>query len=198
MEAAARICERLRSELGSDAVLSSPAERWLHAPEASRERGDCVAVVRATREEQVRALLRCAVESGVAVVPRGAGTSPTGSALPRAGSVVLDLSSMNRILDLDAKDQVAVVEPGVLTGALQAAAEASGPFYPPDPASSRFSTIGGNVATCAGGLRAVKYGVTRDYVLGLRAVLAGGEVVETGGRSLKDVMGYDLTRLLVG
>jgi glycolate oxidase subunit GlcD len=115
-----------------------------------------------------------------------------------AGGLVLSLNRMNRILEIDPADMVARVEPGVVTADLQAAAEAQGLFYPPDPASRAFSTLGGNLAECAGGIRAVKYGVTRDYVLGLTAVLGDGRVIQTGTRTIKGVVGYDLTRLLVG
>ena len=115
----------------------------------------------------------------------------------RAG-LVLSLERMNSILEIDEQDLIAVVEPGVVTGDLQQEVESRGLFYPPDPASHRFCTIGGNIAECAGGLRAVKYGVTRDYVLGLDVVLPTGELVRTGARTLKSVAGYDLTRLFVG
>ena len=189
---------RLERELGKDAVLVGEADRVLASADASRIPGACRAVVRPRDEGQVVALLRLASAEGLAVVPRGAGTSTTGSATPRAAEILLDLTRMDSILEVSGADLVAEVEPGVLTGVLQREAESRGLFYPPDPASSRFSTLGGNVATCAGGLRAVKYGVTRDYVLGIRAVLADGSVLETGGRSLKDVSGYDLVRLLVG
>ncbi len=149
-------------------------------------------------EAEVRAVLGWAKTEQVGVVTRGSGTSPTGSARPLAGELVLDMAAMNRIVAIDPRDFAAVVEPGVPCGTLQAAVEAAGLFYPPDPASSRFSTLGGNVATSAGGLRAFKYGTTRDYVLGMRVVLMGGELLSLGGRSLKDVVGYDLMRLMVG
>jgi glycolate oxidase len=131
-------------------------------------------------------------------VPRGAGTGYTGGAVPTHGGVVLSLERMNRILEIDEANLVAVVEPHVVTGDLQDAVERVGLFYPPDPASLRQSTIGGNVAECAGGPRAFKYGTTKQYVLGLEAVLPTGEIVETGGKVVKNVVGYDLTHLLVG
>jgi glycolate oxidase len=181
-----------------ETILTDPAARAALATDESKIPGDCLAVVRPVTEAQVVAVLRASAEHGFSIVPRGAGTAATGAAVSRADQVVLDLSAMNRILEIDRRDLVAVVEPGVLTGALQAAVEEQGLFYPPDPASSAISTIGGNVATCAGGLRALKYGVTRDYVLGIRAALADGSVVDLGGRNLKSVVGYDLVRLLVG
>ena len=132
------------------------------------------------------------------MVPRGAGTGYTGGAVPTQGGVVISLERMNRILEIDESNLVAVVEPCVITGDLQDAVERVGLFYPPDPASLRISTIGGNVAECAGGPQAFKYGTTKRYVLGLEVVLPTGEVVRTGGKSVKNVVGYDLTGLLVG
>ena len=131
-------------------------------------------------------------------MPRGAGTGYTGGAVPVQGGVVLSLERLNRILEIDEANLLAVVEPNVITGDLQDAVERVGLFYPPDPASLRQSAIGGNVAECAGGPRAFKYGVTRQYVLGLEAVLPTGEVIRTGGKVVKNVVGYDLTQLLVG
>lgn len=193
-----QIVDRLERELGADRVKKRIEDRLHYGQDESRLPGECICGVRPASEEEVGAVVRIARAEGVSLVPRGAGTSTTGSALPHRGQVVLDLSAMNRILDIDAADQVAVVEPGVLCEELQHAAAAQGLFYPPDPASADTSTLGGNVATNAGGLRALKYGVTRDYVLGLRAVCGTGQIIETGGRNLKDVVGYDLTRLLVG
>lgn len=148
--------------------------------------------------DEVAAVVRICDAARVAIVPRGAGTGYTGGAVPLAGGVVLSLERMNRILEIDEANLVAVVEPYVITGDLQAAVERVGLFYPPDPASLLKSTIGGNVAECAGGPRAFKYGTTKRYVLGLQAVLPTGEIVETGGKVVKNVVGYDLTQLLVG
>ena len=132
------------------------------------------------------------------MVPRGGGTGYTGGSVPTRGGVVISLERMNRILEIDEANLIAVVEPNVITGDLQDAVEKVGLFYPPDPASLRQSVIGGNVAECAGGPRAFKYGTTKQYVLGLEAVLPTGEIVETGGKVVKNVVGYDLTHLLVG
>jgi glycolate oxidase len=148
--------------------------------------------------QEVAAVVRACVEHRIPIVPRGAGTGYTGGAVPTSGGVVLSLERMNRILDIDAANLVAVVEPNVVTGDLQDAVERLGLFYPPDPASLRQSVIGGNVAECAGGPRAFKYGTTKQYVLGLEAVLPTGEIIETGGKVVKNVVGYDLTHLLVG
>jgi len=131
-------------------------------------------------------------------VPRGAGTGYTGGAVPLQGGVVLSLERLNKILEIDELNLLAVVQPNVITGDIQDAVEKLGLFYPPDPASLRQSVIGGNVAECAGGPRAFKYGVTKQYVLGLEAVLPSGEVIQTGGKVVKNVVGYDLTQLLVG
>jgi glycolate oxidase len=195
---AAKIVSELSRVLPARAVITDEAARAALATDHSRLPGDCVAAVQPSNEAEVLAVLAAGRSLGFTIVPRGAGTAVTGAASARAGQVVLDFSRMNRIVAIDRRDLVAVVEPGVLTGDLQAAVEAQGLFYPPDPASSAISTVGGNVATCAGGLRAVKYGVTRDYVLGLRVALPDGSVLELGGRNLKSVVGYDLVRLLVG
>ncbi|MBU2665383.1 FAD-binding protein [Actinoplanes bogorensis] len=148
--------------------------------------------------EEVARTLRLANAARTAVVPRGAGTALTGATTAGAGTVVLDLSRMNRIVALDADDGTAVVEPGVITADLDRAATAVGLSYAPDPASFEISTIGGNIATNAGGLRCAKYGVTRDAVLGLEVVLADGSRLRTGRSTLKGVSGYDLTGLIVG
>ena len=148
--------------------------------------------------EEVRSIMQLANETPFPVIPRGAGTGMTGGSLPVEGGLILAMSRLNRILEIDKENQVAVVEPGVITGQFQTAVKQEGLFYPPDPASSDFCTMGGNVAECAGGPSAVKYGVTRDYVLGLEVVLPDGRLMHTGVRTAKGVVGYDLTRLLVG
>jgi glycolate oxidase len=148
--------------------------------------------------EDVAAIARLCHDLRVPLVARGAGTGYTGGAVPIEGGVVVSLERLNRILDIDEDNLLAVVEPAVVTGDLQAAVEARGLFYPPDPQSLKESSLGGNVAECAGGPRAFKYGVTRRYVLGLEAVLATGEVIRTGSKAVKNVVGYDLTQLLVG
>lgn len=143
-------------------------------------------------------LLKLANIHSFPVIPRGAGSGFTGGSLPVEGGVIVSLERMNRILEIDKINMTVTVEPGVVNGTLQDKLSEVGLFYPPDPASLKFSTIGGNIAECAGGPRAVKYGVTRDYVLGLEAVLPAGEVVFTGVKTRKGVVGYDLTRLIVG
>lgn len=148
--------------------------------------------------DEVSAVLRLASEHRVPVVARGGGTGLSGGAIPVRGGIVLSTKRMAEILEIDRENLVAVVQPGVITQVLQETVEAEGLFYPPDPASRGSCAIGGNVAECAGGPRCVKYGITRDYVLGLEAVLASGEVMRLGGKLLKDVTGYDLVRLIVG
>ncbi|WP_245155970.1 FAD-linked oxidase C-terminal domain-containing protein [Nocardioides sp. 503] len=157
-----------------------------------------LALVRAASVEDVQATLRLAHEARVPVVPRGAGSGVAGGAIAGAGSVVLDISGMDRVLELDPVDEVAVVEPGVITAHLDAAAREHGLMYAPDPASAAISTLGGNIATNAGGMRCVKHGVTREAVLGLDVVLADGRLLRTGRRTLKGVAGLDLTSLFVG
>src|ERR1044071_5880681 len=157
---------------------------------------DAVALPRSTRS--VAAILRFANRHNIAVTARGAGYGYVGGCVPSRGGIVLSLARMNRILEINARDFVAVVQPGVITQQLQDAVERHGLYYPPDPASRADCTIGGNIATNAGGPRCLKYGVTRDYVLGLQIVLADGTIVRTGGRTHKNKTGFDLTKLFIG
>jgi len=161
-----------------------------------RGRPDLVVFPGAT--EEVAAVLRLADEARLPVIPRGSGTNLSGGTVAHQGGIVLVLTRMNALLELSEADLVAVCQPGVRTIELAQAAAAKGLLFPPDPGSIAISTVGGNVAECAGGLRALKYGVMRDYVLGVQAVLATGEVIRSGGRLVKDVAGYDLRRLLCG
>lgn len=156
------------------------------------------AVARPETTAEVAAVVKVARKYKIPVVPRGAGSGLSGGALPIAGGLVVVMSRFNRILEIDANNLMAIVEPGVLTSRFQAAVEAQGLFYPPDPASREFSSLGGNAAENAGGTRAVKYGVTRDYILGLDVVIGTGEVIPAGVRTAKGVVGYDLTRMIVG
>lgn len=148
--------------------------------------------------EQVSQILRLATKNGLPVIPRGAGSGMSGGALPVRGGLVMAMTRFDRILVIDQDNLIAKAEPGVITAHFQEAVESVGLFYPPDPASLKISTLGGNVAECAGGLRAVKYGVTRDYVIGLTIVLPTGEIIKTGTETIKGVAGYDLTRLIIG
>ena len=164
--------------------------------------GQAAVGVRARSEAEVQHVVRTCAELGVPIVPRGAGTGLSGGANAVGGCVILDLSAMNQILEIDADNLLAVVQPGVINNDLKAAVAEHGLWYPPDPASAPWSTIGGNVATNAGGLCCLKYGVTRDYVLGLRAVVGGpvayGEAVRLGRRTTKGVAGLDMVGLFVG
>lgn len=162
------------------------------------EAGTPLAVAMPASTAEVAALLRVCNEAGVAVVPRGAGSGLSGGANAIDGCLVLCTNLMNRIVEVDPENLLAVVEPGVINADLRAAAAGFGLAYLPDPASAAFCSIGGNVATNAGGLCCVKYGVTRDSVLGLEVVLADGSALNTGHRTLKGVVGYDLTGLFVG
>ncbi len=148
--------------------------------------------------QEIAAIARACNAARVPLVPRGGGSGWTGGAVPTRGGLVLSLERLNRIVEIDELNLLAVVEPNVITGDLQDAVERVGLFYPPDPASLRLSAIGGNVAECAGGPRAFKYGTTKRYVLGLEAVLPTGEIIRTGSKAVKNVVGYDLTQLLVG
>ena len=199
------VLDWLATALGEDAVTAGvlttdPA--LLDAARTDRSgwvaAGTPRAIVTARSVEHVQATLRAASEFRVPVVPRGAGTGLAGGANGTDGSIVLDVSAMNRILEISAEDQLAVVEPGVINSDLNAALEPSGLFFAPDPASRAISTVGGNIATNAGGLLCAKYGVTREAVLALDVVLADGRLLRTGHRTVKGVTGYDLTALFVG
>ncbi len=157
-----------------------------------------LAAVRPRTPEEVQAVVRACLTHRVPVVPRGAGTGLSGGANATAGSVVVSLEAMDAVLEVDALERFAVVQPGVVNDDLRAHVAGYGLWYPPDPASSPWSTIGGNVATNAGGLCCVKYGVTRDYVIGLQVVTGTGDLVRLGRRTAKGVAGYDLTGLMVG
>jgi glycolate oxidase len=190
---------RLRARLG-EAVLSDPLamERYAHDDAEWAAYALPLAVVRAGSTEDVRALVELCVEHGVALVPRGSGTGLSGGANALAGSVVLSLERMDAVLEIDPQEKLAVVQPGVINDHLRAAVAEHGLWYPPDPASAPWSSIGGNVATNAGGLCCVKYGVTGDYVRELEVVTGTGEVVRLGRRTAKGVGGYDLKSLMVG
>lgn len=190
--------QRILDHAGPKSLLTSWEDRVCYSYDATGQSFLPDAVALPTTAEQVAALLRLANQHRFPIIPRGAGSGVTGGALPTAGGVVISFSRMNRILELDTANMIAVVEPGLITGELQAALRHCGLMYPPDPASLQFCSIGGNAAECAGGPSAVKYGVTRDYILGLQAVLPTGEIIRTGVRTEKGVVGYDLTRLLIG
>ena len=184
--------------VGPTYVRRDEASRLAYGIDALKLGHPADLVVLPASAQEIAAIARLCHEMRVPLVPRGAGTGYTGGAVPTEGGVVLSLERLDRILEIDEENLLAVVEPAVVTGDLQAAVEARGLFYPPDPQSLKESSLGGNIAECAGGPRAFKYGVTKRYVLGLEAVLATGEIIRTGGKTVKNVVGYDLTQLLVG
>ena len=188
----------LISIFGPDGFADSKEDCLTYSYDATSLNYPPDAIVFAETAEQVSALMKLAERHNVPIVPRGAGSGYTGGSLAVEGGIILVMEKMNRILQIDSDDMFAIVEPGVITGQLHAAVEKLELFYPPDPASMEFATIGGNIAENAGGMRAVKYGVTRNYVMGLEVVLPNGEIVQTGSRCIKDVVGYDLTNLFVG
>ena len=196
-----KIAGILERELGAGAVIG-PGHEQLddygrdESPLPEFFPPECAVLVEST--EQAALVLRLCLEHRVPVTPRGAGSGMCGGALPIAGGVVLSTERMTRIKEIDGGDLVAVVEPGVVTGVLQEQVEAQGMFYPPDPASLEYCSIGGNASTNAGGPRAFKYGVTREYMLGLEVVLMGGETLRCGRRTAKGVTGYDLVAGFVG
>jgi glycolate oxidase len=189
---------RLTDELININVSTAPEDLICYGFDASGIEAAPSAIVWPESTEEVVRVMKYAYEKGVPVVPRGAGTGMTAGAVPEKGAIILSFEKMKRILEID-KDNLSVVcEPGVINGRLQRELEWMGFFYPPDPASMNFCTIGGNVAENAGGPRAVKYGVTRDYVMEIESVLPNGEIIATGIRTAKGVVGYDLSKLLVG
>jgi glycolate oxidase len=196
LDAALREIER---ELGSDRVVTDRDVLATYAHDESEAEPHMPdAVVRAQSTADVAAVMRACSRHRVPVTPRAGGTGRTGGAVPVAGGVVIGFEQHKRIKGIEQDDMIVVVEPGVVTGVLHEAVEAQGLFYPPDPNSLSTCTLGGNVAENAGGPRALRYGSTRDYVLGLEVVTAGGEVLQLGKRTVKGVTGYDLTSLMVG
>lgn len=193
-----RALRELSRIVGADHIITRPDAMNPYGTDATKLAYPPDAVVFPGLVDEIADILRLANQELFPVIPRGAGSGKSGGALPVRGGLVVAMDRFDRILHLDDQNLVAKVESGVITARLQEAVEAVGLFYPPDPASIRISSIGGNVAECAGGLRAVKYGVTRDYVLGLTVVLPTGEIARTGVETAKGVVGYDLTRLIVG
>ncbi len=192
------VVKKLEAIVGPDQVTTSVEDCLCYSYDGSGGSFLPAAVVFPDSAHQISAIMELAGSASFPVVPRGAGSGMTGGALPVQGGVVVALSRLNRIVEIDPVNQVAVVEPGVITGDLRDALKEFGLFYPPDPASLKFCTMGGNIAECAGGPSAVKYGVTRDYVRELEVVLADGRIMKTGVPTAKGVAGYDLTRLFIG
>lgn len=188
----------LSSVFPQDQLFSDPVDCFAYAYDNSRIFHQPIAVVFPLTAEEVQTVIRFANTFKVPVVPRGRGTGTAGGSVPEAGGVVLSLERMNTIITIDPDNRMATVQPGVLNQVLQEAIKPVGFFWPPDPSSAAYCSIGGNLATCAAGPHAVKYGVARDHVLGLKAVTGAGDLITTGCYTSKGVVGYDLTRLLVG
>lgn len=196
-----RLDARARAELTQllgDRLLTDPADCWPYGYDNSRRHHPPDAVAFPRSHEEVLALVRLCNRYGIPLVPRGRGTGTTGAAVPMRGGLVVSTERMARILHFAPADRIMVVEPGVTNQAVQDAAAGAGFFWPPDPTSAAFCSIGGNLAYNSAGPRAVKYGTPRENVFGLRAVTGGGEEIRTGVGTSKGVVGYDLTRLLIG
>jgi len=190
--------KKIKETVGNDNVLTSLEERICYSYDGTFQRGIPGLVVFPANTNEVVEIVKLANREKFPVFPRGAGTGLSGGSIPISSGVALVLTRMNKIKEINAEDMLAVVEPGVVTGKFHQEVEKINLFYPPDPASLKTCTMGGNVAENAGGPMALKYGVTKDYVLGLEVVTAQGEIMHTGGRTVKNVTGYDLTRLLTG
>ena len=192
------LADAFRSIVGDAYVRLDEESRVKYGTDALKRGRPADLVVFPANTQEVAAAVRVCAKHRLPIVPRGAGTGYTGGAVPTSGGVVLSVERLNRILEIDQTNLLATVQPAVITAELQRAVEQVGLFYPPDPASLEKSSLGGNVAECAGGPRAFKYGTTKRYVLALEAVLPTGEIIETGSKAVKNVVGYDLTQLLVG
>jgi len=193
-----KIIKELQGIVGEKQVSTEKADRICYSYDATQQSYLPEVVVHPGSTEEISSIMKLANRELIPVFPRGAGSGFTGGALPTKGGIVLCTERLDRILSIDEENLVATVEPGVVTEQFQQAVEKVGLFYPPDPASLKFSTLGGNVAECAGGPRCVKYGVTKDFILGLEVVTPTGDIITTGGPTMKGVVGYDLTKLLCG
>ena len=189
---------RLRDIVGAEFVIVEPDRMEPYAQDAVKEKFPPEAVVFPRTANEIAAIMRLANEAPFPVTARGGGVGYTGGAVPIEGGIIIGTDRMNRILEINVNDLYVVTEPGVTTYSLQQAVEAHNLFYPPDPSSYKESFIGGNIAENAGGIRSAKYGVTKHYVLGLEVVTPTGEIIKTGGRTTKNVVGFDLTGLMCG
>lgn len=190
--------QAFKNIVGDENVKSDKAHLIAYCYDATRERFEPDAVVFPRDEQDVSGVLKYCNEHKIIIVPRGAGSCFTGGALPANGGIILSLERyMNKILEIDMENMLGIVQPGVINMEFQKAVEAVGLFYPPDPASEMYCTLGGNVAENAGGMRAAKYGITKDYVVALRAVLPNGEIITAGKKTIKDVAGYNTAGILI-
>jgi glycolate oxidase len=194
----ARIIQILAEIVGRENVSTEKADLLCYSYDATQQKFRPEVVIFPLRAEEISRVMRLANDEKIPVFPRGAGSGFTGGSLPTSGGIVLSTERMNRIIAIDSENLVATVEPGVVTEQFQLEVEKLGLFYPPDPASLKFSTLGGNVAECAGGPRCVKYGVTKDFIIGLEIITPQGDIITTGGPTMKGVVGYDLTKLICG
>jgi glycolate oxidase len=191
------IVQNLKNIVGEENVKADKAHLIAYCYDATRDRFQPDAVVFPKDENDVSKVLKYCNDNKIVVVPRGAGSGFTGGALPASGGIILSLERhLNQILEIDMENMVARVQPGVVNMTLQKAVEEVGLFYPPDPASEEYSTLGGNVSENAGGMRAAKYGITKDYVMALKAVLPNGDVIRAGKKTIKDVAGYNIAGIL--
>lgn len=193
-----QVVEELKAIVGEENVITDPALLYCYSTDASINQHMPDVVVRPGKTEEVSEILKLANRERIPVHPRGGGTSLSGSVVPYGGGIVVDMTRMNKIIDIRPADLWCIVEAGVIHADLERELAKYGLFYPPDPASSESATIGGTIATNAGGLRGVKYGTTRDWVLGLEVVLPTGDVINVGTKTLKTSSGYQLCRLFVG
>jgi len=189
---------RLREIVGDENIIVDPERCEPYSQDAVKEKFAPEAVVFPATAQEISSIIKLANEVGFPITARGGGVGYTGGAVPVEGGIVIGTDRMNRIKEINFDDLCVVTEPGVTTYDLQQAVEAEGLFYPPDPSSYKESFIGGNIAENAGGMRCAKYGVTKHYVLGLEVVLPTGEIIKTGGRTTKNVVGFDLTMLMTG
>ena len=193
-----KLIRKIKEIVGSDGVLTELEDLAAYSYDGTFEEHSPDLVVLPRTTQQVSRLIKVASDENIPVVPRGMASGLAAASVPFSGGIALSMTRMNKILEIDTLNSVVRVEAGIVTADLQAAVEKQGLFYPPDPSSIRHSTIGGNIACNAGGPRCLKYGVTGDYVLGLTVVLADGNILKTGGKSIKDVAGYDLNSLFTG
>ena len=190
--------DKLKKIVGKQNLTTEQEQLICYSYDATGQEFMPSAVIFPASAKEISEIMKLACAEGVPVIARGAGSGFVGGSLPVSGGLVLSTKRMNSIVEIDRENMIAVVEPGVVTGHLQQEVEKVGLFYPPDPSSHKFCTLGGNLAMGAGGPRAVKYGVTRDYVMGMDIVLPTGEMISCGTRTSKGVVGYDMTRLMVG
>lgn len=195
------IIDLFKSIVGTQNVLTDYEDRYCYAYDATAVGEELYlpdAVILPENKFQISEILKIANKNNIPVVPRAAGTNLVGACIPLKGGIILHLSRLNRIINIDKNNLLCTVQPGVVVEKLQQEAEKQGLFYPPDPASLKVSTIGGSIAQSSGGPRGFKYGTTKDYVLGLEVVMADGTIIKTGGNTVKNVTGYNLTQLIVG